>query len=298
MKYLKHSIENLLNNVVEHRTSPRISTFTVLNLFCLHIAEQRPLEGSPAVVTILRERFCFMLCPDPPGFLQSHLVGRKKCRGWMSLRLTDAPARKWTEAAFFGWKTAKAGSSWPSICQRKQFCWCTLLLKGRGVFKLKYSSVLRTIKNLTKTAHVFSNWQFSLSSKRQSLKTARRALVVLRLCIWLQLFAMGSCWKSEVGTSWKWKVGSLSASWKLGVEAAAARKWRNTGAFLSEFATFPLPRFNNIYLIRNPKERSWWSAKLNQSWWLRIGQQIGWVKRGHKYKYRYKYKYKYKYKYR
>ena len=215
MKYLKHSIENLLNNVVEHRTSPRISTFTVLNLFCLHIAEQRPLEGSPAVVTILRERFCFMLCPDPPGFLQSHLVGRKKCRGWMSLRLTDAPARKWTEAAFFGWKTAKAGSSWPSICQRKQFCWCTLLLKGRGVFKLKYSSVLRTIKNLTKTAHVFSNWQFSLSSKRQSLKTARRALVVLRLCIWLQLFAMGSCWKSEVGTSWKWKVGSFSASWKL-----------------------------------------------------------------------------------
>ncbi len=174
MKYLKHSIENLLNNVVEHRTSPRISTFTVLNLFCLHIAEQRPLEGSPAVVTILRERFCFMLCPDPPVFLQSHLVGRKKCRGWMSLRLTDAPARKWTEAAFFGWKTAKAGSSWPSICQRKQFCWCTLLLKGRGVFKLKYSSVLRTIKNLTKTAHVFSNWQFSLSSKRQSLKTARQ----------------------------------------------------------------------------------------------------------------------------
>ena len=81
MKYLKHSIENLLNNVVEHMTSPKISTFTVLNLFCLHIAEQRPLEGSPAVVTILRERFCFMLCPDPPGFLQSHLVGRKKCRG-------------------------------------------------------------------------------------------------------------------------------------------------------------------------------------------------------------------------
>ena len=137
MKYLKHSIENLLRNVVEHRTSPRISTFTVLNLFCLHIAEQRHLEGSPAVVTILRERFCFMLCPDPPWFLQCHLVGRKKCRGWMSLWLTDAPARKWTEAAFFGWKTAKAGSSWPSICQRKQFCWCTLLLKARGVFKLK-----------------------------------------------------------------------------------------------------------------------------------------------------------------
>ena len=247
MKYLKHSIENLLNNVVEHRTSPRISTFTVLNLFCLHIAEQRPLEGSPAVVTILRERFCFMLCPDPPGFLQSHLVGRKKCRGWMSLRLTDAPARKWTEAAFFGWKTAKAGSSWPSICQRKQFCWCTLLLKGRGVFKLEYSSVLRTIKNLTKTAHVFSNWQFSLSSKRQSLKTARRALVVLRLCIGCNCLQWEAAESRRQARAESGKLKVWGVSWKLGVEAAAARKWRNTGAYLSEFATFPLGHMS-LYL--------------------------------------------------
>ena len=36
----------------------------VLNLFCLHIAQQRPLESSPAIVTLLRERFCFILWPS------------------------------------------------------------------------------------------------------------------------------------------------------------------------------------------------------------------------------------------
>ena len=50
MKDLKHSIQNLLNNIVEHITSPRIWTFTVLQSLALHIAGQRPLEGSPAVV--------------------------------------------------------------------------------------------------------------------------------------------------------------------------------------------------------------------------------------------------------
>ena len=50
MKDLKHSIQNLLNNTVEHSTLPRISTFTVLQSLALHIAGQRPLEDSPAVV--------------------------------------------------------------------------------------------------------------------------------------------------------------------------------------------------------------------------------------------------------
>ena len=51
IKDLKHSIQNLLNNTVEHSTSPRISTFTVLQSLALHTAGQRPLEGSCAVVT-------------------------------------------------------------------------------------------------------------------------------------------------------------------------------------------------------------------------------------------------------
>ena len=46
MKDLKHSIQNLLNNIVEHITSPRIWTFTVLQSLALHTAGQRPLEGS------------------------------------------------------------------------------------------------------------------------------------------------------------------------------------------------------------------------------------------------------------
>ena len=46
IKDLKHSIQNLLNNIVEHITSPRIWTFTVLLSLALHTAGQRPLEGS------------------------------------------------------------------------------------------------------------------------------------------------------------------------------------------------------------------------------------------------------------
>ena len=46
IKDLKHSIQNLLNNTVEHSTSPRILTFTVLQSLALHTAGQRPLEGS------------------------------------------------------------------------------------------------------------------------------------------------------------------------------------------------------------------------------------------------------------
>ena len=46
IKDLKHSIQNLLNNIVEHITSPRIWTFTVLQSLALHTAAQRPLEGS------------------------------------------------------------------------------------------------------------------------------------------------------------------------------------------------------------------------------------------------------------
>ena len=46
MKDLKHSIQNQLNNIVEHITSPRIWTFTVLLSLALHTAGQRPLEGS------------------------------------------------------------------------------------------------------------------------------------------------------------------------------------------------------------------------------------------------------------
>ena len=48
---LNHSIHNWLNNIVEHITSPRIWTFTVLQSLALHTAGQRPLEGSWAVVT-------------------------------------------------------------------------------------------------------------------------------------------------------------------------------------------------------------------------------------------------------
>ena len=48
MKYLKHSIQNLLNNLVEHSTSPRISTFTVLNL--LHCILQ-----SSALLRVLQQ---------------------------------------------------------------------------------------------------------------------------------------------------------------------------------------------------------------------------------------------------
>ena len=51
IKDLKHSIQNLLNNIVEHITSPRIWTFTVLLSLALHTAGQRPLEGSWAVLT-------------------------------------------------------------------------------------------------------------------------------------------------------------------------------------------------------------------------------------------------------
>ena len=46
IKAVKHSIQNLLNNIVEHITSPRIWTFTVLQSLALHTAGQRPLEGS------------------------------------------------------------------------------------------------------------------------------------------------------------------------------------------------------------------------------------------------------------
>ena len=184
MKYLKHSIENLLNNVVEHRTSPRISTFTVLNLFCLHIAEQRPLEGSPAVVTILRERFCFMLCPDPPGFLQSHLVGRKKCRGWMSLRLTDAPARKWTEAAFLRRKVQKpaargrgagehlsektSSGSPPVTGSRLALAWQQISARGGKINLEENAAWGKVLLALLKIFGFSPTWnQFSLSSFRE-----------------------------------------------------------------------------------------------------------------------------------
>ena len=46
---LNHSIHNWLNNIVEHITSPRIWTFTVLQSLALHITGQRPLEDSSAV---------------------------------------------------------------------------------------------------------------------------------------------------------------------------------------------------------------------------------------------------------
>ena len=89
MKYLKHSIENLLNNVVEHRTSPRISTFTVLNLFCLHIAEQRPLEGSPAVVTPCDPSHYYLCCTtiSSPQFslVEFNTTNKSKHMEWNGL---------------------------------------------------------------------------------------------------------------------------------------------------------------------------------------------------------------------
>ena len=70
------------------------------------------------------------------------------------------------------------------------------------------------------------------------------------------------------------------------VEAAAVR--RNTGVYLSQFATFPLTRFNQIYLvyiyvyIRNPKVQKVKSEAGEEEG----DNTVGGVEKGRKYKYR------------
>ena len=76
------------------------------------------------------------------------------------------------------------------------------------------------------------------------------------------------------------------------VEAAAVR--RNTGVYLSQFATFPLTRFNQIYLIYIYKKPKSVKGKLEivEDWTKsEAGEEegdntVGGVEKGRKYKYR------------
>ena len=88
---------------------------------CNHQTGKSPQRSRE--LKILRGRFRFMLCPDPPG-VSSKPFSRPQKVPRLNVTLADrcTAARKWTEAAFFARKRCASRQllAKARICQRKQ----------------------------------------------------------------------------------------------------------------------------------------------------------------------------------